>query len=628
MVEGMQYKRATVGAGAGIWLEVERKGVGSGCAPKNPNFNVRVTPPGIEPCSTRGGGGIDSLTTIPSGQTARLLPMQTWVRFPMGSLLYFCVWESSRTMELVSGFSRDLPFPLPLHSGVAPYTPRFTLTGSQDLHVHSHPNLFNPISNNSSPLPLPIPRSETMFRNAAISQGQDLAEFKFSPPSLTRPCLARDSNPGLQHPRSVAHQPAAPREVGTLRKHAHLRSNGSKRDPRIIVEVFFLAKEEMEQSPRERAVALICIRRRVDCRRPWVKCGSRRQNYIRVAGGSVLRTRSSEYSQGFLLRAIPAISTGRRQRPTRSHLEAVVLMVSLPAFHQDEPGSIPDGDANGFRTWESCRTMPLLGVFFSWIFSLPRPCIPALLHARLTSPSSALKTSTSSPADLWRSLKPPKTNEMRTGTEGRSSTPSSAGLRTRVNGIAGAASPPPPSFTTLVMMRPSPRHNLRSTRRPCSNRPPAISPLEGLLTPDDSLHLIVTSTTTETVKTLNTRRLDDVPKILPLHSLERMEVDPCPEIIAIEYLYLDFFRLRTGFDSRWGCSRIFTYGNRASRWRWSVGFLGDIPFSPSLSSQRFSILTSLYPHRLSRPDLFSYSVTAIKSPSSLIDKARMIHRRP
>ncbi|KAJ8869730.1 hypothetical protein PR048_028727 [Dryococelus australis] len=41
---------------------------------------------------------------------------------------------------------------------------------------------------------------------------------------------------------------------------------------------------------------------------------------------------------------------------------------------------------------------------------------------------------------------------------------------------------------------------------------------------------------------------------------------------------------QTGFDSRWGCSRIFTCGNRAGRYRWSVGFLGYLPLPPPLHS--------------------------------------------
>ncbi|KAJ8890224.1 hypothetical protein PR048_009732 [Dryococelus australis] len=39
-------------------------------------------------------------------------------------------------------FLGDLPFPPPLHSGAAPYTPRFSLIGSQELDVHIYPNLF------------------------------------------------------------------------------------------------------------------------------------------------------------------------------------------------------------------------------------------------------------------------------------------------------------------------------------------------------------------------------------------------------------------------------------------------------------------------------------------------------
>ncbi|KAJ8866174.1 hypothetical protein PR048_033698 [Dryococelus australis] len=42
----------------------------------------------------------------------------------------FRLWETCRTM---AGFPGDLPFPSPLHSGAAPYSPRFTLIGSQDL---------------------------------------------------------------------------------------------------------------------------------------------------------------------------------------------------------------------------------------------------------------------------------------------------------------------------------------------------------------------------------------------------------------------------------------------------------------------------------------------------------------
>ncbi|KAJ8881445.1 hypothetical protein PR048_017926 [Dryococelus australis] len=51
-------------------------------------------------------------------------------------------------------------------------------------------------------------------------------------------------------------------------------------------------------------------------------------------------------------------------------------------------GSLPD-----FRTWESCRTMPLVGGFFSGLSRLRLPCVTASLYTHITSPSSAIKTS-------------------------------------------------------------------------------------------------------------------------------------------------------------------------------------------------------------------------------------------
>ncbi|KAJ8872208.1 hypothetical protein PR048_025810 [Dryococelus australis] len=49
----------------------------------------------------------------------------------------FRMWESCRWSACFLG---DLPFTPPLHSGVAPYSPRFNLIGSQDLAVKSRPN--------------------------------------------------------------------------------------------------------------------------------------------------------------------------------------------------------------------------------------------------------------------------------------------------------------------------------------------------------------------------------------------------------------------------------------------------------------------------------------------------------
>ncbi|KAJ8874600.1 hypothetical protein PR048_025466 [Dryococelus australis] len=50
---------------------------------------------------------------------------------------------------------------------------------------------------------------------------------------------------------------------------------------------------------------------------------------------------------------------------------------------------------------------------------------------------------------------------------------------------------------------------------------------------------------------------------------------------------------RTGLDPRPGHFRIFAWGNRAGRCRWSAGFIDDLQFTPPLSFRRCSILNSI-----------------------------------
>ncbi|KAJ8898117.1 hypothetical protein PR048_003477 [Dryococelus australis] len=52
-------------------------------------------------------------------------------RSPVGPLPDFRKWESCRTMPLVGGFSRGFPVSPPLYSGAVPFSPHFTLIGSQ-----------------------------------------------------------------------------------------------------------------------------------------------------------------------------------------------------------------------------------------------------------------------------------------------------------------------------------------------------------------------------------------------------------------------------------------------------------------------------------------------------------------
>ncbi|KAJ8890983.1 hypothetical protein PR048_010492 [Dryococelus australis] len=76
---------------------------------------------------------------------------------------------------------------------------------------------------------------------------------------------------------------------------------------------------------------------------------------------------------------------------------------------QPRPGHTPD-----FRRWESCRTIPLVGVFSRGSPVYPRPFNPALLHTRLASPTSALHTSMLRAAQIF-SL----TERIITGTEAK-----------------------------------------------------------------------------------------------------------------------------------------------------------------------------------------------------------------
>ncbi|KAJ8869195.1 hypothetical protein PR048_030767 [Dryococelus australis] len=74
------------------------------------------------------GGRWFSAVRLPTSHQGKPVPISS------RALPDFRVWESCRTMPLVGGFSRGFPvYPTPLHADAAPYSPHFTLIGSQDL---------------------------------------------------------------------------------------------------------------------------------------------------------------------------------------------------------------------------------------------------------------------------------------------------------------------------------------------------------------------------------------------------------------------------------------------------------------------------------------------------------------
>ncbi|KAJ8870092.1 hypothetical protein PR048_029103 [Dryococelus australis] len=96
-----------------------------------------------------------------------------------------------------------------------------------------------------------------------------------------------------------------------------------------------------------------------------------------------LKRSSSTVSLGLSI----AISTDSWQLVTKSS-----ETVSLLAPHQGESGSIPGRATPGFSLVGIVPDNAAGQLVFSGISRFPRPFIPTLLHAHLTSPSSALKT--------------------------------------------------------------------------------------------------------------------------------------------------------------------------------------------------------------------------------------------
>ncbi|KAJ8892303.1 hypothetical protein PR048_004883 [Dryococelus australis] len=98
----------------------------------------------------------------------------------------FCTWKSCRKMKLVGGFSRGSSVsPRPLHSGPAPYSPRFALIASRDHDVKSRPNMsilfaieISAASSVSCPHFQPEKGSELIFHGAQSVWGTGGSGFK------------------------------------------------------------------------------------------------------------------------------------------------------------------------------------------------------------------------------------------------------------------------------------------------------------------------------------------------------------------------------------------------------------------------------------------------------------------
>ncbi|KAJ8879955.1 hypothetical protein PR048_020576 [Dryococelus australis] len=133
---------------------------------------------------------------------------RTRVRFLAGSCPDLRVWESRRTIS-----SEIIRFPLPLHPGAAPYSPRFTLIGSEDLNIKSLRRSAGIKVHGKREIP------EKIHRPAASSCAFPTCEI----PGVTRPGIERSSS-WWEASRLTA-QPSRPhRRRGVLKLYSSCRT--------------------------------------------------------------------------------------------------------------------------------------------------------------------------------------------------------------------------------------------------------------------------------------------------------------------------------------------------------------------------------------------------------------------
>ncbi|KAJ8865923.1 hypothetical protein PR048_033446 [Dryococelus australis] len=327
-----------------------------------------------------------------------------------------------------SGISRP---PSELHFGDAPYSPRFTLTSSQDLDVKRLPNIFTHSLHHRKRKGV----AETPLRACPFSDrlrealGTHVSYWLDLPGASTIPleCAARQSSDtdlrrGSDPPPPFFPPRRGKKRLGLAFERPRRRFGRAAVADNCSVVTCVSDKKKAKKGNERGTDSYSRVRVRENgscrwetrwttvCRRPeddtspralygfhqaclWAARNSPRlgdpdllHEATRVAAAP---TRS--LSMGLILQLIRRIGWSKGDRGE--------LVVRLLASHLGKTGSIPGGVASPpphptvFRMWESCRTMVLVGGFSRGSPVSSRPCIPTLLHTHLTSPASALKTS-------------------------------------------------------------------------------------------------------------------------------------------------------------------------------------------------------------------------------------------
>ncbi|KAJ8897871.1 hypothetical protein PR048_003224 [Dryococelus australis] len=256
------------------------------------------------------------------------------VQFPALSLPDFRMWESCRCL---AGFLRDLSFLPSLHSVAAPYSPRSTLIGSQDLDVKSRPDLstHSLTHSRSEPCALATRVSVALMATALLCLGRgkrvqaarcEVPQSVVALVALQLPIVSGDSWASSDRPptevvsRDSSPEPISDRVMGTW-----MTTLSDYFRPRCVI-----TNRPPRTAPSRHVPAAACSPPPLPFSHGAV---SRLSNRIRLPAGL------------------------------------------LPGF--SHVGIVPDDAAASRRV-------------FSEIFLFPHPCIPTLLHIHLASSSSTL----------------------------------------------------------------------------------------------------------------------------------------------------------------------------------------------------------------------------------------------
>ncbi|KAJ8886115.1 hypothetical protein PR048_012324 [Dryococelus australis] len=107
---------------------------------------LKDAPPAPFVCgNSRCVAGLTTIAAVHVSGTTRLPPTRTGFEFQWDRFRIFLSRNRAGRCRWSADFLEDLPFAPCLHSSAAPYSPRFTLIGFQDLDVKSGPNLCTPL---------------------------------------------------------------------------------------------------------------------------------------------------------------------------------------------------------------------------------------------------------------------------------------------------------------------------------------------------------------------------------------------------------------------------------------------------------------------------------------------------